>query len=129
MFLDRYCVFVESNFLQATVEEIKAAYKRLALTYHPDIHSSVSTEPEMLEAAQQQFTLIKEAYETLVDEKRRKLYEMYGLEGVRTGWELATKYASTEEVCPYVSFMNTFFLSKPAYFVCSLFLVWFLLIF
>jgi len=83
---------------KATLEEIRASYKKLAVTYHPDIHQGTTKDEELLKAAQEHFTQIKLAYETLIDEKKRTLYDLYGAEGVRTGWELASKYASTEEM-------------------------------
>jgi DnaJ family protein A protein 2 len=54
----------------ATNEEIKKAYHRLALIYHPDKNS----DPE----ATQRFKEISEAYHVLSDEKKRKLYDELG---------------------------------------------------
>ncbi len=54
----------------ASQEEIKKAYRRLARKYHPDINKS----PE----AQEKFKEINEAYQVLSDPEKRKLYDMYG---------------------------------------------------
>ncbi len=63
----------------ATQEEIKRAYRRLARKYHPDINKS----PE----AQEKFKEINEAYQVLSDPQKRKLYDMYGHAGVEGGFE------------------------------------------
>ena len=54
----------------ASSQDIKKAYKKLALMYHPDKNKS----PD----AEQKFKKIAEAYEVLSDEKKRKEYDMYG---------------------------------------------------
>ena len=54
----------------ATQEEIKKAYRRLARKYHPDFNK----DPE----AQEKFKEINEAYQVLSDPEKRKLYDQYG---------------------------------------------------
>src|SRR5262245_56811251 len=54
----------------ATPEEIKAAYRKLARKYHPD----VSKEPD----AEEKFKEVAEAYETLKDPKKRAAYDQLG---------------------------------------------------
>ncbi|GIU85200.1 MAG: chaperone protein DnaJ [Acidimicrobiales bacterium] len=54
----------------ATQEEIKKAYRRLARTYHPD-HNP---DPE----AESRFKEIAEAYEVLGDPEKRRRYDAYG---------------------------------------------------
>lgn len=54
----------------ATQEEIKRAYRKLARKYHPD----VSKEPD----AEEKFKEIQEAYEVLKDPEKRKLYDQLG---------------------------------------------------
>lgn len=61
----------------ASPEEIKKAYRRLALQYHPDKHP-----PEKRKWAEEKFKEISEAYEVLMDPKKRRLYDTYGHEGV-----------------------------------------------
>jgi len=61
----------------ATAEEIRKAYRRLARKYHPD----VNTEPD----AAQRFAEITEAYDVLSDPDRRKTYDQFGHAGVGAG--------------------------------------------
>jgi molecular chaperone DnaJ len=65
---------VERN---ATKEEIKRAYRKLARKYHPDI----CKEPE----CEEKFKEINEAYQTLIDDEKRRLYDLYGKGGVEQG--------------------------------------------
>lgn len=60
----------------ASPEEIKKAYRKKALQYHPDKNPGD-------EAASAQFKEVSEAYETLSDEKKRQVYDQYGKEGLR----------------------------------------------
>nr|GMD60953.1 NAD(P)H-quinone oxidoreductase subunit T, chloroplastic [Ipomoea batatas]GMD60955.1 NAD(P)H-quinone oxidoreductase subunit T, chloroplastic [Ipomoea batatas]GMD68943.1 NAD(P)H-quinone oxidoreductase subunit T, chloroplastic [Ipomoea batatas] len=64
----------------ADVEEIKAAYRRLSKEYHPDTTSLP------LKAASEKFMKLKEVYEVLSNEKKRKFYD----------WTLAQEAASKE---------------------------------
>ncbi|MED6171505.1 hypothetical protein PIB30_041259 [Stylosanthes scabra] len=60
----------------ATGKEIKAAYRRLARQYHPDVNK----EP----GATEKFKEISAAYEVLSDDKKRALYDQYGEAGVKS---------------------------------------------
>jgi DnaJ family protein C protein 9 len=60
----------------ATSEEIRKAYRRLALLHHPDKHSSKNEEGKA-EAAKE-FQKIGFAYAVLSDDKRRKTYDTTG---------------------------------------------------
>lgn len=59
---------IEKN---ASEEEIKLAYRRLAKKYHPDLNK---TDPE----AKEKFIELHEAYDTLNDPQRRKIYDQAG---------------------------------------------------
>ena len=59
----------------AEEREIKKAYKRLAMKFHPDRNPG---DPE----AEKKFKEISEAYEVLSDDKKRQTYDRYGKEGV-----------------------------------------------
>jgi len=59
----------------ATLTEIKKAYRKLALKYHPDKNPGDKE-------AEEKFKLINEAYAVLSDEEKRRIYDMYGKEGL-----------------------------------------------
>lgn len=59
----------------ASQDDIKKAYRKKALMYHPDRNQGNAE-------AEKKFKEISEAYEVLSDEKRRPLYDRYGKEGV-----------------------------------------------
>ncbi|TFG08296.1 MAG: J domain-containing protein [Promethearchaeota archaeon] len=52
-------------------KEIKIAYRKLAKKYHPDLNKK---DPK----AKEKFIKIKEAYETLKDPNKRKIYDQIG---------------------------------------------------
>jgi molecular chaperone DnaJ len=58
----------------ASKDDIKAAYRKMALQFHPDRNKS----PE----AEGKFKEISEAYAVLSDDEKRKQYDTYGKEGV-----------------------------------------------
>ncbi len=60
----------------ATAEEIKKAYRKLALKYHPDRN------PDDKEA-EEKFKEAAEAYEVLGDAEKRRIYDQYGIDGPR----------------------------------------------
>ncbi len=62
----------------ATDEEIKKAYRKNALKYHPDRNSGDSL-------AEKKFKEISEAYEILSDPQKRQLYDQYGSDAFRGG--------------------------------------------
>ena len=59
----------------ASEEEIKKAYRKLAKQYHPDLHPGDKT-------AEAKFKEINEAYEVLSDKEKRSRYDQFGHAGV-----------------------------------------------
>jgi molecular chaperone DnaJ len=59
----------------STPEEIKKAYRKLALKYHPD-HNKDNPE------AEEKFKSITHAYDILKDEKKREVYDRFGEAGI-----------------------------------------------
>lgn len=62
----------------ANAEEIKKAYRKLALEYHPDRNQGSKE-------AEERFKEVTEAYEVLRDSEKRAMYDRYGKQGVRGG--------------------------------------------
>ncbi|XP_034717401.1 dnaJ homolog subfamily B member 6b isoform X3 [Etheostoma cragini] len=63
----------------ATQEDIKKAYRKLALRWHPDKN------PDNKEEAEKRFKELSEAYEVLSDENKRSTYDRYGKDGLSAG--------------------------------------------
>jgi molecular chaperone DnaJ len=60
----------------ATTEDVKKAYRKLALKYHPDRN-------EGSKEAEAKFREVTEAYEVLRDSEKRATYDRYGEQGLR----------------------------------------------
>ncbi|BFU21057.1 DnaJ family protein [Entamoeba histolytica HM-1:IMSS-B] len=74
--MDYYnCLGVAAN---ATDEELKKAYRKLAIKYHPDKNPGNK-------AAEEKFKEISEAYAVLSDSSKRDIYDRYGKEGLEKG--------------------------------------------
>ncbi len=68
----------------ASSDQIKSAYRKLALKYHPDRN------PENKHEAEERFRQATEAYSVLCDAQKRQIYDRYGHAGLgRGGFETA----------------------------------------
>jgi molecular chaperone DnaJ len=63
----------------ASADEIKKAYRRLAMKFHPDRNKDDG------EASEQKFKEAKEAYEVLKDADKRATYDRFGHDGLKAG--------------------------------------------
>jgi molecular chaperone DnaJ len=76
----------------ASEAEIKKAFRRVARELHPDVNRH---DPE----AEEKFKRAAEAYEVLSDPERRRVYDAYGEEGLRSGgWSPRAGFGDLEDV-------------------------------
>jgi len=64
----------------ASTDEIRKAYRKLARKHHPDVNPNDSK-------AAERFKEISFAHEVLSDEKKRKLYDEFGSQGLAAGFD------------------------------------------
>ncbi len=62
-----------------TADELKKAYRKLAMQYHPDKNQGNAE-------AEAKFKEISEAYEVLSDEKKRQQYDQFGHDGMKSAF-------------------------------------------
>ncbi len=71
--------------------ELKSAYRKLALKYHPDRN------PDNKEA-EDRFKQISEAYNILSDERKRQVYDQYGHAGLEGGGGFGGGFSSADDI-------------------------------
>lgn len=64
----------------ASADEIKKAYRKLARQYHPDHNAGDK-------GAEEKFKALNEAFEVLSDPKKRSLYDEFGDDAAKMGWD------------------------------------------
>lgn len=93
----------------ATDDEIKKAYRKMALKYHPDKNKSPG--------AEEKFKEIAEAFEVLSNKDKRAIYDKYGEEGLKAGGSGGSgpsagpgmyTFTSTPGVDPFETFRQFF---------------------
>ena len=82
----------------ATPEAIKKAYRKMALKYHPDKNDSPG--------AEEKFKEIAEAYDVLSDERKKRIYDQLGEEGLKGGGGSHGQYTFHGD--PFEMFSNLF---------------------
>ena len=65
---------------QASADEIKKAYRALAKKSHPDVNPHKK-------GAEEEFKSITEAFEVLSDQKKRRMYDEFGDDAAKLGWD------------------------------------------
>ncbi|KAJ0235874.1 DNAJ heat shock family protein [Hirschfeldia incana] len=63
----------------ATDDDLKKSYRRLAMKYHPDKNPTTSKKE-----AEAKFKQISEAYDVLCDPRRRQIYDQHGEDGLKS---------------------------------------------
>ncbi|PWY86471.1 hypothetical protein BO94DRAFT_83710 [Aspergillus sclerotioniger CBS 115572] len=79
--IDYYAILNLPRDPPPTEAQIRSAYRTLTLSFHPD-----KQPPELVESARWHFDRIQTAYATLVDPKKRIVYDLLGAEGLRNEW-------------------------------------------
>jgi DnaJ-class molecular chaperone len=76
----------------ASADEIKKAYRKLARKYHPDVNPGDKE-------AEERFKLVSEAHDVLINPEKKKIYDEFGEEGLRAGFdpEQARKYKQWQQ--------------------------------
>ncbi|MDB2686209.1 J domain-containing protein [Mariniblastus sp.] len=67
----------------ASQDEIQKSYRKQARKYHPDLHADESDKEK--KRVLQQFQKIQQAYDTLSDPKKRKMYDQFGSDYEQVG--------------------------------------------
>src|SRR3954463_6565983 len=64
----------------ASTDDIRKAFRKLARKYHPDVNPGNKS-------AEEKFKHVTEAFEVLSDAKKKKLYDEFGEDAQKLGWD------------------------------------------
>ncbi|KAI8588634.1 hypothetical protein BDZ88DRAFT_463060, partial [Geranomyces variabilis] len=78
----------------ASEEDIKNAFRRLALIFHPD---KTHLQEDKL-AAERKFEKIQKAHDVLSNPAKRHIYDLYGAEAAETSWEIGARGGSRDDI-------------------------------
>lgn len=91
----------------ATDDEIKSAYRKMAKKYHPDLYS---TKPEQeRKQAEEQFKKVNHAYDVLSDKQKRAAYDQYGDENGPMGGGFGGGAGGAQGFSGFDDFFGDFF--------------------
>ena len=83
---------------QASADEIKSSYRKLARQYHPDVNKAAD--------AQRKFTEVQQAYDVLSDEKKRGMYDRFGHAAFESGAAEQAAARAASGAGPHYSWSN-----------------------
>ncbi|GLA04336.1 DnaJ (Hsp40), sub C, member 11 [Aspergillus niger] len=91
--LDYYAILNLPRTPAPTEAQIRSAYRTLTLSFHPDKQPA-----ELADSARRHFDRIQEAYDTLVDPKKRAVYDELGVQGMKQEWVILERMAKDMRV-------------------------------
>ncbi|KAN0065729.1 hypothetical protein ACQY0O_000859 [Thecaphora frezii] len=79
---------------EATEEQIRDAYRALAVVLHPDKHQDTVRKA----AAESRFREVQRAYEILTDREKRAVYDYFGEQGLKSSWTVSLRGRTPAEM-------------------------------